>query len=222
LLPQALNARVVPELAALIEQLLAAEPEARGRAREVAEAAEVAAKHAGSEADVPLTGSRRSPSRAMAAPVKVEEPQIRPWEMLLKCALAAGFSVIVVVASGWLGQFLQAQPGAFARFEKPEKSQERDGGRSSLADASVSSEVSSPEQCTAAPPETIALEMPEEPLPGQRLAPCRRGEIAIHGGCWAPWANLTPPCGNEAYEWQVACYWPLFYKPRPRTSHEPR
>src|SRR5688500_6128734 len=43
------NRRVVPELSALIERMLAKEPEARGTAREVAEEAESAVKQAGPE-----------------------------------------------------------------------------------------------------------------------------------------------------------------------------
>lgn len=52
--PQARNARVHPQLSALILRMLSVDPEARGSARELAEALEQAAVQVGPEADQPL------------------------------------------------------------------------------------------------------------------------------------------------------------------------
>lgn len=52
--PQERNARVAPRLSALILRMLSEKPEARGTARELAEALEQAATQAGPEADAPL------------------------------------------------------------------------------------------------------------------------------------------------------------------------
>ncbi len=65
------NKRVVPELSALIERMLAKEPEARGTAREVAEAAESAAEHAKPEATVPFLDLEWPEAKAQARPGRV-------------------------------------------------------------------------------------------------------------------------------------------------------
>ncbi|MBN1206083.1 MAG: serine/threonine protein kinase, partial [Myxococcaceae bacterium] len=70
--------------------------------------------------------------------------------------------------------------------------------------------------------EAFALEVPEQPLPGQRLAPCpRSGEVEINGGCWVRQANISPPCDHEEYEWRGACYRPALKRPRPPTTKKP-
>ncbi|MFP2924401.1 serine/threonine-protein kinase [Pyxidicoccus sp. 3LG] len=56
---RALNPRCCQELSALTAQMLSSSPEARGSARELAEALEAAAHEAGPEADVPLLGQER-------------------------------------------------------------------------------------------------------------------------------------------------------------------
>jgi hypothetical protein len=40
--------------------------------------------------------------------------------------------------------------------------------------------------------------------------------------CWIPWTTLTPPCGQEAYEWKSACYLPSLEKTRAPTSTKPQ
>ena len=64
--PQALNPRVTSELEALIERLMAEEPEARGTAREIAAAAESAAEHSGPAAAVRLISAKRPDSQSWA------------------------------------------------------------------------------------------------------------------------------------------------------------
>jgi eukaryotic-like serine/threonine-protein kinase len=92
-----------------------------------------------------------------------------------------------------------------------------DGGTGGVADAAVEDPpVSStgPER----PPNGLKLEMPKEPLPGQRRPPCPRNQINIRGGCWAEFIQVSPPCGDGFYDWKGACYLPVIVPPRPGTS----
>lgn len=89
----------------------------------------------------------------------------------------------------------------------------------SLADASPAS-VSAQNSLVAQA--VFGTQVPDEPLDGQVRAPCRRrGTVTINGGCWIPWATLSPPCGDDAYEWRGACYLPLFEHGRGPTSEQP-
>ncbi len=73
--PQARNARVHPQLSALILRMLSVNPEARGTARELAEALERAAEQAGPEADQPLfEWERREPSERSTEDAFEESP----------------------------------------------------------------------------------------------------------------------------------------------------
>jgi hypothetical protein len=224
-LPQLLNARVVPQLAALIEHLLSEDPEARGFAREVAEAAEAAAEHAGPEADVPLAGPERVSVERVAVPVRVRAaPQVYVGEGRLRLVLVAGAPLWVMASVLWLGHGSQAELPELAQAaeeEKPDAGSTPDAGTSGLGETSLTSMVSSQPPVMAAA--SIALEVPDEPLPGQMRAPCRRrGAVELNGGCWIPWITLTPPCGEGAYEWKSACYWPISEKTRTPTSTKPQ
>ncbi|MFP2909859.1 hypothetical protein ACLESD_33435, partial [Pyxidicoccus sp. 3LFB2] len=76
--PRAQNARCCLELSALVFRMLSPHPEARGSAREVAEALELAACKAGAEADAPLfTGEEPQPAGLMPVPQHVTAPRRR-------------------------------------------------------------------------------------------------------------------------------------------------
>jgi hypothetical protein len=64
----------------------------------------------------------------------------------------------------------------------------------------------------------LTAEVPTEPLPGQRLSPCKKPEREINGGCWILVGDEAPPCTPRTYEWKNRCYWPSFGPPRPATS----
>ncbi len=65
--------------------------------------------------------------------------------------------------------------------------------------------------------------MPNEPLPGQRTPPCRRGEKEINGGCWlGPIEGERAPCGDTLYDYQGKCYAAVGPVLRSPTSEEPR
>jgi eukaryotic-like serine/threonine-protein kinase len=68
----------------------------------------------------------------------------------------------------------------------------------------------------------VALEMPKGPLKGQKRAPCRpKGEVEVSKACWVQVGTVSPPCGNDWYEWKGFCYVPVFAPERPNTSDEP-
>lgn len=256
---QALNERVVPELSALIERLLAEDPDARGSACEVADAAESAAKHAGPTADVPMfrvkrlaaeavaapapsvlasgseppaveaaavpvqrvpvSGADRPAVEAVATPVRVRaEPQAHAG--MWRPGLAAAALVLTVMGSWWLGHRTRAQLPEVVQAEVPGAAAPPDAGPTGLGDGGLSARQ--PVQDAPASAKVISLEMPKEPLPGQRRAPCGRGEVEIHGGCWVRWADLSPPCGEKAYEWKGTCYWPFLDRTRVPTTQKPQ
>jgi hypothetical protein len=205
-------ATVSPKLAALIRQLLAVKPDARGSARQVAEAAERAARTEGRRADVPIT--------ARAA---------RKRTAHLKWARAVGLGL---VRASWLA----AAAGAgmvLALWVRPHVVEEGSSGRQQTAQAGVQrkravglAEAEEVSQTVGPTPsadnESINREMPKEPLPGQRRTPCKADyEVPIGGGCWVLLGNKKPPCGKDAYESKGGCYAPSYPPGRPATSGTP-
>jgi serine/threonine protein kinase len=68
----------------------------------------------------------------------------------------------------------------------------------------------------------VGLPMPEGPFPGQRKPPCNKhGEMEIRGGCWYALRDGPPPCKEDAYDWDGACYLPSF-PPRRRPASDPQ
>jgi hypothetical protein len=203
---------VSPKLAALIHQLLAVEPEARGSARQVAEAAERAARKEGRRADAPITA--RTARKATVYP---------------KWARAVGLGL---VRASWLA----AAAGAgmvLTLWLRPQVVEEGDAGRQQAAQAGApqkravglaeAEEVrQAVEPAPSAENESISRELPKEPLPSQRRAPCKADyEVVISGGCWVPIDKKKPPCGKDAYASKGRCYAPSFPPGRPATSDKP-
>jgi eukaryotic-like serine/threonine-protein kinase len=234
--PQALNHRVVQELVALLDRMLAEDPQVRGYAREIGQAADSAAQHAGPEADVPLFDPRAA---IVAAPAwagneahsdrsAAEEPEARsavvsaeylpsPRAMKAVTVAAIAFAVIALCQGG--DEPSEQTPevawvGSQAAEEAP------DGGTKGLGEEVASARVDSEE-----PPVhlsvAIAKQVPEKPFPGQRRYPCPRNvEVVINGGCWKHEPDIKPPCGDY-YEWQSACYLPVMGPTRVPTTQEP-
>jgi serine/threonine protein kinase len=263
LLPQALNGRVGLELAGVIERLMAQEPEARGRALEVAEAAESAAEHVGPRADVPLldlecpedgvqgvpvrvvpvSGLERSASESESVPVQVvsvpgaerradEAPAAVPVRVseervasvgALRPGLLAASLIVAVVSTWWVGHLPRSEPPVLAEAEAPDDAaMAPDGGTRGLGDDALTMRVDS--QGVPTTSVAISLDMPQQPLDGQRRPPCpRSGEVVIYGGCWKRLADIfQPPCGDDEYAWQGSCYAPVMERTRLPTSHPPQ
>ncbi|KFE70051.1 serine/threonine-protein kinase [Hyalangium minutum] len=233
-----LNPRVVPELSALVERLLAAEPEARGTASELAQAAETSAEHLGSAADVPLWASvkpavqtQAGPARpvdAKTAPAKATEhkagtlqarQQVRPvpWRNLLALLTMS----LAVVGPCWMAPEWSAKPSETARAEALDAGMEPDAGTRGLGDDALTTRMEV--QSIPSEARSISLDMPKQPLPGQRRPPCKRDwEKIIHGGCWVRVADKRPPCSDDTYQWQEECYDPAWERARPPTTQNPQ
>jgi hypothetical protein len=237
------NRRVVPALSALIERMLAKEPEARGTAREIAEAAESSADDARPEADVRFLDLEWPEARVQAAPVRdvppsnseppkaeVEsvpvrghaEPRESSWGVRFKAATIFGGMVLLFEAIVWRGA--PAPPPelpSMTQADAPTIEDEPDAGTRGLGDEALATRVESSEI-----PGTLkaaSKKILDQPLPGQRRPPCRySGERVINGGCWKQVASKKPPCDDEEYEWQGGCYDPALDGTRPPTSTKPK
>ncbi len=238
--PQELNKRVVPELAVLIERMLAEEPEARGLARNAVEAAKLAAAGPRPELDVPLWEpappgdefesfsfrmipvSSSEPPKAEAVPVPVPVlTELRASSRTLQLRLLAAMVVLALVGIWWTGPASREKVPEVVRGAGLQSEEVPDLGNTGLGDGGVTARVEPQEGPTLA--KVIAKEVPKQPLPSQYRAPCGRGEVEIRGGCWARSADLSPPCGERAYEWNGTCYWPLIKgEQRVPTSEDPR
>ncbi|MDC0711012.1 serine/threonine-protein kinase [Stigmatella sp. ncwal1] len=202
-------ARVCPELAELIRQMLQDEPLSRGSAAEVAKALERAAKKAGRQADEPM-----AQSPIQAAPLGRRWQGIGAW----RPALAVTLGMSLVVSVWWLGQHAASgESGEVAGTMRYIGDQ--DGGPASLADSAMDASVGNGP--TEVEQGGVALDVPKKPFPGQHRPPCGKHELEINGGCWARLAEITPPCGAHTYEWKGACYLPMLEPPRPSTSNPP-
>src|SRR5690242_10754661 len=96
-----------------------------------------------------------------------------------------------------------------------------DGGTRGLGDDALTTRMEI--QSIPAEAKSISLDMPKQPLSGQRRPPCKRDwEEIIRGGCWVRVANKKPPCGDDTYQWQEACYDPAWERSRPPTTQNPQ
>jgi hypothetical protein len=234
---------VCPELAALIRQLLALEPSARGSAAELEQALEEAIRTAGPQADEVILPVPRREGRGGGAPrAGRPEPAARAGETSAPQPLAQQSARVSAARRSWkrearvLGAGLAIVGGVMAVFalqpwfprypplEPPEESMLEcrqdnsgaDAGTSGLGSDALTARV---DTCEPEPSrEEISLEMPKKPLPGQAVPPCKKREVEINGGCWG--RPAPPPCGEREHEWQGLCYLPVFVRSPPATSQQ--
>jgi serine/threonine-protein kinase len=238
--PRARNPRCTAQLDGLTARMLSLNPEARGTARELAEALEGAARAAGPEADAPLFDqeapepglTRAGPPRA-GPPLPHEAPEpgltrpaspraaprgrarhVRPW-----LAAASVGTALTLGAAG----MLRALPGVEPREGRASRSEEtRDGGTVAVGDTALTAPV----PLTRTPPSgsPLSVDLPPRPLPGQ-LRPAANGrcpskpQVPIHGGCWNKVAVELKDCEGEGYYvYKGGCYAPALAPVRPPTS----
>ena len=84
--PEERDVRVLPEVEALVERMMARAPEARGPARQLAEAAESVVEHAGAEADVPLFGPEPRAPVVVSVPVQWGPREVVPEQPVSEAA----------------------------------------------------------------------------------------------------------------------------------------
>ncbi len=195
-----------PELARWIGQMLSEQPSARGSAAELALGLELTAKKAGRGADRPIApraaGERGT---AKASPGPVRPPLAWRW-WPVPVALSVALAVCLWSRS-------RAPHGASSV-----KLAARNGEVTGLGEDASSQVVSAPEPVR----ESVGsgAKVPKNPLPGQRLAPCKRPEVEINGACWVLVGDESPPCVPRTYEWKGRCYMPYPDPQRPNTSGE--
>ena len=215
---QELNPRVAPELVELVERALAEEPRARGSARELAQAADIAAERAGPEADVPLfpVQAAAEPREAMPAPVSARHPASPRGAQVV----AAAATTLAALALCLSGPEPSEQAPELAWVKAREAEDAPDGGTKGLGEELLATRVDAEEMPAPSSSSVIAIEMLEKPLAGQLRPPCPQTSEIINGGCWKRLIDNEPPCGAY-YEWRGACYLPVMRPPRIPTTREP-
>ncbi|SEL60157.1 Serine/threonine protein kinase [Stigmatella aurantiaca] len=193
---------LAPEVEALILRMLSENPWDRGSAAELAATMEdlVAATEATER--IPM----RCPTRAQ--PDAGASVAFKRRAGIGAVLLTAAMGLTTLSSDNWSVKRLQAFSSSM-----------QDGGTGGVADAAVESALMSI-KVEEPHPKGLSLDMPKEPLPGQRRPPCPRPEISIRGGCWIEVARTSPPCG-EGYVWKDACYYPVPAPLRPNTSEKP-
>ncbi|MFP2910035.1 serine/threonine protein kinase, partial [Pyxidicoccus sp. 3LFB2] len=213
------NPRCLPELSALVARMLSPHPEARGSAREVAEALEQAARSAGREADAPLfTGEEFRPAGLFPLPQRVtvrRPPRMPRWPWFAAAGLAGALVLSARELSG-----SRSEETTASHVEEQEES--RDGGTVAVGDSALTAPVA-PEQAPSVWT-SIAVDVPPKPLPGQ-WRPDVTGrcpgkvQVTINGGCWTKLSVDLKDCDDSGgFEYRSACYFPVMVKPRPATS----
>jgi serine/threonine protein kinase len=213
LVPAEKLVQISPELTRWIRKMMTVDPVARGTAAEMAAGLAIAAETEGPEADLPII-TRKSREEDEFE----ERSQLRPalqWHTHLK-----GTAVFLFMAAGGAGllhTLLEPLPPAnasahvaAAQAPAPE------------SDTSGLGEFTTPEPLSPAEPmptqQGVSAALPAEPLPGQRLPPCKGPQIEINGGCWFIVGNASPPCAETTFEWRKRCYAPAMGPPRPSTT----
>jgi eukaryotic-like serine/threonine-protein kinase len=220
------NRRVVPELSALIERLLAQEPEARGTARELAEAAQSAAEHASPEANMPFLDlewpEAQAPAGGPAEPV-VPRVHARPGRPLR--ALAAAALALVLWAS-WVAPGTRPLENPSIAREEAAEVGKADAGPAGLGEAMAS--ASTMDAPAPSGREALAEDALPEPLPGQTRPDAKgrcphKRQVALNGGCWVELEQEKCEALNlNGSMYKNACYVPVLPPGRPPTSQPAR
>jgi len=215
--PRIVNVRCCAELSEHVARMLSVRPEARGSARELAEALEQAVRKAGPEADVPLFAREDSqPVEARRASQRfVHRASGRTW------LAAASLGGAVALGAAWR---LSAQPGEDAEQVHASVPKEaKDGGTVAVGDAALTAPVPPTRALSAW--SVIAVEPPPKPLRGQTRPDATgrcptRAQIPINGVCWVKLDVSLKDCDENFnyYVYKGACYGPAFPPPRPSTS----
>jgi hypothetical protein len=204
--PHELNPEVDPVLSALILRMLSLAPEARGTARELAEALEAAARRASPSTD----------------PLEPERKHVPRWSLWSAVAIAA---VLLLV---WAIRALDVQPERASQREHLASAEDRpDAGTTDLGDAVPAAPLAS----THAPDrqKAIGQDTPPEPFPGQLRTDAKgrcpgQEQIPINGGCWTEArAKDVEACAQNGYVFfKGRCYSPaLAPRRKPQPTSDP-
>ncbi|WP_224369412.1 serine/threonine-protein kinase [Hyalangium versicolor] len=175
--------------------------------------------------EAPLAGDDWPTPELLDAPVHEEawvsdsKSSKRPHVLWSGLAAAA---VLLAMGIGLNNRRQSEEAPEIARTEALGNGAAPDAGTRGLGDSTPITRVAPERLPDILDARIIATELPDEPLPGQRRAPCRGNTVAINGGCWHLMTNTQPPCGDDAYEWKGSCYYPILDRVKPRTSKKPR
>ena len=136
----------------------------------------------------------------------------------LRRGFAVAAVVLAVVGMGWEGHSRCEKVSQVAWMDVLNVGAVPAAGTRGLGDGSLMTWEVSEKPPREPKAQAIAERMPDEPLEGQKHAPCKGvGEIEINRACWRQLADVPPLC-DDAYEWKHGCYYPVMEKKgRPRT-----
>ncbi|MFP2909270.1 serine/threonine protein kinase [Pyxidicoccus sp. 3LFB2] len=212
--PRALNERCCEALSTLVSRMLAAHPEARGSAREVAVELERAARRAGAEADVPLSGRKAPETEGVWPPLRAHRED---WHSRLAGAV---LGASLALGAGWMLSRPTGREPAEVHASAHEES--KDGGTVAVGDSVLTAPVSPVRDPSAW--SAISVDIPPKPLRGQTRPDVSgrcpsMAHVPINGGCWMKLAVDLKQCDDENYVYRGACYAPVIKLPRPPTSN---
>ena len=216
------NMRVVPELSALIERLLSQEPEARGTARELAEAAESAVEHGRPEANAPFLDLEWPAAQAHAGvPAKPARPHVHTRSGRPLRALAAA-ALVLALWAWWVTPGTHPLENSFGACQEAADDEKADTGPVGLGEAVVSaSTMNAPEPSGR---DSLAEDTLPEPLPGQTRPDAKgrcphKRQVALNGGCWVELEREKCEALNlNGYMYKSTCYVPVLPPGRSPTS----
>jgi hypothetical protein len=216
LVPADAVVQLSPELARWIRQMLSVEPEPRGTSAELAAGLALAADTEGPAADQPIIQRmvlKETPETQILPAPSTDVP----WHVWFKTTIMG--ALLIAGGGCLLHAVLDPVPSAYASAHIA-KAQ----APAPESDTSGLGELTLPEPLSAQEPmppqKGVSAAVPAEPLPGQRLSPCKGPQIEINGGCWYIVGNASPPCPETTYEWRKRCYAPSMGPPRPSTTGE--
>ncbi|WIG93728.1 serine/threonine-protein kinase [Myxococcus sp. SDU36] len=219
-LPCAVNVRCCAELSALVSQMLAVQPEARGSPQALAEALTRAATQAGPEADLPLVAQEDFQSSDAGAGTHHAVPQASRWTRWSRFTVAGSLGSALALGAMWMLR------GDSERTEQAHASKSegvKDGGTVAVGDSALT--APSPLRRAPSAWSTIAVDLPPRPIPGQTRTDASgrcpsKTQIPINGGCWVKLDVKLKDCDPDwnYIIYKGACYGPTFPSARPSTS----
>jgi serine/threonine protein kinase len=218
--PHALNSRVDPRLSALILRMLSADPKARGTARALAEALDLAATQPVPEAQQPLFEQVPTPppATAKATGKRASVKRTKPHAISLSWLPWLTFATFGMVLAFWAGQAMSTRVERIrSTAQRAPPTEQPDAGTASVGDTPPPTKPSSNLQ----PPdkEPIASEFPRQAEPDARGRCPHPGHVVHRGLCWVEQAMNAEKCERSGYVYeQNKCYAPVFAPRRKPTS----
>ncbi|HEX8703441.1 MAG TPA: serine/threonine-protein kinase [Myxococcaceae bacterium] len=237
--PRGLN-EACPELSELIVRMLSPDdPEARGRAGEVAEELEALLEYARPELDEPwVADASRQPTAKMEPPAPhppapppvpreptpppvSDEPAWRTW--VPRLVLAGSGLVLALWCVLPTRDVHREEVASTEQDSEPQVPDKPDAGTTVGGEGLASV---TPAQTPPISKGGVTREVPETPLPGQKRPPCNhRAAVVINGGCWRLLGGETGPApcdADDEYKFGGRCYVALMNNAvRAPTSEEP-